>query len=469
MTTKVDILGDLSIHGSLIFLKDEASFPADASVGTMVLKGSNLYAYIQVGDFTTWYPFNSKTRSYIHTQALPSSSWTVNHNLGSSDVWYQAYLDTGAPIFAGRTIVDSNTFILNLSTEITGTVVVVAPDTVDVPTVKAQSLTVSDGTGVTTTIDSSGIRVNGTFVATTANIGTYVTNAVDTAIGNLADVASSGDYDDLINTPSLFSGAYADLSGKPTLFSGSYTDLSNKPSLFSGSYADLSNKPTTLSGYGITDAVNTSALGAVNGVATLDGSGKVPSSQLPSFVDDVVEYVSLAGFPETGETGKIYVSKDTNKTYRWTGSAYIEVSSGISSFNELSDKPTTLSGYGITDAATSDSPTFTGIMVNNASVRSEINNISSGMTIDCSLGNYFTKTLNGDATLAFSNVPSGVAYSCTLRVIHTSGTLSWPASIYWPNNQSLPSLSSGKTHLFVFVTDDGGTKWRAAALTNYNA
>jgi hypothetical protein len=60
----------------------------------------------------------------------------------------------------------------------------------------------------------------------------------------------------------------------------------------------------------------------------LDGAGKIPSDYLPSYVDDVVEYDDLAGFPGTGETGKIYVAKDTGYTYRWTGSVYVRIGSG---------------------------------------------------------------------------------------------------------------------------------------------
>lgn len=69
--------------------------------------------------------------------------------------------------------------------------------------------------------------------------------------------------------------------------------------------------------------------GAVNGVAELDESGKVPSSQLPSYVDDVLEFDSQSAFPGTGESGKIYVAKDTNKTYRWSGSSYVEISASL--------------------------------------------------------------------------------------------------------------------------------------------
>lgn len=57
--------------------------------------------------------------------------------------------------------------------------------------------------------------------------------------------------------------------------------------------------------------------------------GKIPTSQLPSYVDDVLEYANLAAFPSTGETGKIYVALDTNLTYRWSGTAYVEISKSL--------------------------------------------------------------------------------------------------------------------------------------------
>lgn len=66
--------------------------------------------------------------------------------------------------------------------------------------------------------------------------------------------------------------------------------------------------------------------GQPNGYAGLDGTGKVPAAQLPSFVDDALEYANLAAFPATGETGKIYIALDTNRTYRWSGSVYVEIS-----------------------------------------------------------------------------------------------------------------------------------------------
>jgi len=66
--------------------------------------------------------------------------------------------------------------------------------------------------------------------------------------------------------------------------------------------------------------------GQVSGYASLDASGKVPSLQLPAYVDDVLEFANLAAFPATGTVGIIYIALDTNRTYRWSGSTYTEIS-----------------------------------------------------------------------------------------------------------------------------------------------
>lgn len=63
--------------------------------------------------------------------------------------------------------------------------------------------------------------------------------------------------------------------------------------------------------------------------ANLSNNGKVPASQLPSYVDDVEEYENILSFPNQGEEGKIYVAKDTNLAYRWGGSTYVEISQSI--------------------------------------------------------------------------------------------------------------------------------------------
>jgi hypothetical protein len=88
--------------------------------------------------------------------------------------------------------------------------------------------------------------------------------------------------------------------------------------------------------------------------------------------------------------------------------------------------------------------------------------------VDCSEGNYFTRTINGAAEFTFTNVPSAKSYAFTLELTHTSGAVTWPASVKWPDDTA-PTLTTGKTHIFVFVTVNGGTRWRGASLVDYVA
>ena len=69
--------------------------------------------------------------------------------------------------------------------------------------------------------------------------------------------------------------------------------------------------------------------GAPNGLASLNESGIIPSAQLPSYVDDVIEVDTFSNLPGTGESGKIYIVRDTNLTYRWSGTDYVEISKSL--------------------------------------------------------------------------------------------------------------------------------------------
>lgn len=84
----------------------------------------------------------------------------------------------------------------------------------------------------------------------------------------------------------------------------------------------------TAVGTAVKARILSSEKGVANGVATLDGTGKIPSAQLPSYIDDVVEYANLAAFPGTGSSGILYIALDTNKQYRWAGSTYQQITSG---------------------------------------------------------------------------------------------------------------------------------------------
>jgi len=87
------------------------------------------------------------------------------------------------------------------------------------------------------------------------------------------------------------------------------------------------------------------------------------------------------------------------------------------------------------------------------------------LNVDCSLGNYFTKSISTNSTFTISNVPSEV-YSLTVQLTTSSGALpTWWANTYWPENAP-PNISNG-VHLFMFVTSNGGSTWRGSALINY--
>lgn len=111
--------------------------------------------------------------------------------------------------------------------------------------------------------------------------------------------------------------------------------IKNKPTSMPASdvsaWAKASSKPSyTKDEIGLSNVTNDaqvkrSEMGTASGVATLDSAGKVPSSQLPAYVDDVLEYDTRSVFPATGEGGKIYVDKSNNTSWRWSGSTYTQI------------------------------------------------------------------------------------------------------------------------------------------------
>jgi hypothetical protein len=155
------------------------------------------------------------------------------------------------------------------------------------------------------------------FAATVTNSLSLKANSAD-----LSAVATSGNYNDLLNKPTLFDGAYNSLTGKPTLFSGNYNDLSNKPTLFSGDYDDLSDKPTLFSGdYDDLTHKPTLFSGNYNDLSdkpTLFGGNYNDLTNKPTLFDG--QYSSLSGRPT------------------------LAVVAGTGNYNDLLNKPSLFSG-----------------------------------------------------------------------------------------------------------------------------
>ena len=239
------------------------------------------------------------------------------------------------------------------------------------------------------------------------------------------------------------------------------------------SITSVNSKVTTLQGYfssGIakkatgdkngnditTTYIKASTKGVANGVASLDSDGKVPSSQLPSYVDDVIEgyYVSgdtvskfwqekdVSASRITGESGKIYVDKDTGKTYRFSGSDFVEISASLA-LGETSSTAyagnkgktnatniATLQGYfssGIAKKATGDK-NGNDITTTYSTLANTIKSLSiSGKTITYTKGDSTTGTLTTQDTVytlpaATSSALGGVKIGSNISV--SSGTIS---------------------------------------------
>ena len=109
-------------------------------------------------------------------------------------------------------------------------------------------------------------------------------------------------------------------------------------------WSGIGGKPSTFPpqahSHFIADTVGLQA--ALNEKADLDAGGKVPASQLPSYVDDVLEFANLAALPATGETGKIYVTTNNGSVYRWSGTTYIEISAAPGSTDFVPEGTTNL-------------------------------------------------------------------------------------------------------------------------------
>lgn len=106
-------------------------------------------------------------------------------------------------------------------------------------------------------------------------------------------------------------------------------------------------------------AIPNSKFGTALGVATLDATGKIPSGQLPSYVDDVMEFATEFEFPNPGESGKLYIELSSNKIFRWTGTTYVNISGG-SEIADASLKLYTARSFSLTGGATSNIVNFDG-------------------------------------------------------------------------------------------------------------
>jgi hypothetical protein len=294
---------------------------------------------------------------------------------------------------------------------------------------------------------------------------TGLTTALSVAQGGTGVTTSTGTGNVVLSTsPSLVTP----ILGTPT--SGTLTNCTGY------TFTNIASKPTTLSGYGITDAILSSTIGAASGIAPLGSDSKIASTYLPSYVDDVLEYANLAGFPGTGETAKIYVALDTNKIYRWSGSAYIEISPTVGNSDTATKLATARS------ISTTGDATWTVSFDGSANATAAITLASVVTAATGTKVTYNAKGLiTGSTTLTVSDITdiatnyqakhanltavAGLSTATTGLIKFTNGVASFDSNTYVISGGALGTPTSGTLTNCTFPTLNQNTTGTAAGLS----
>lgn len=261
--------------------------------------------------------------------------------------------------------------------------------------------------------------------------------------------------------------------------------------------------------------------GSANGYCPLDSGSKVSATYLPSYVDDVLESANYAAFPGTGETGKIYVTLDTNLTYRWSGTAYVQIDATIGlgetsatayrgdrgktayDHSSATGNPHGASTADIADSVnkryctdaqktviSNTSGTNTGDQTNisgssasctgnaatatSAAYAATAGTVTGAITglketaasvaasaLDLATANVFYKTISGVTTFTLSNVAATGTVSEFILELTNGGAfaVTWWSGIKWVAGTA-PTLTAAGLDTIFFYTRDGGTTWR---------
>lgn len=257
-------------------------------------------------------------------------------------------------------------------------------------------------------------------------------------------------------------------------------------------FANIASKPTTLAGYGISDGVSATGNNTFTGVnifqnttgqtfrtgATQDaillrgrpgGTGSYSVELVPAAlsasrvltIPNVSGALVTTGDSATVTNNMLAGSISDSKLASITTAG--KVSGSAITYGNISTSGS-IATSGALAVGQSSATTNTDFDLNGTYAQTIVAVLS--FDINCSTGNYFTKTVNSSVTFTVSNVPSNRAYAFTIEIEHTSGSITWFSGVEWPSGAA-PTLTTGKTHLFTFVTDNGGTRWRASAQINY--
>ena len=327
----------------------------------------------------------------------------------------------------------------------------------------------TSNTGTVTSVSGTG-TVSGLTLT-----GTVTTTGSLTLGGTLAVTASNF----ASQTANTFLAAPNGAAGVPTFRAVVAADI---PTLNQNTTGTAANVTGTV-------AIANGGTGATTAAAALTSLGAYPASNPNGYTSNVGTVTSVGG---TGTVNGITLTGTVTSSGSLTLGGTL---SGVSLTTQVSGTlpvanggtgATTLTGYvkgsgttaltasasipvaDVTGAAPLASPTFTGTVTTATadllgSVRSNITAVAAS-AIDCSAGNFFTKTAAGALTWTATNIPASRAFSFLLELTNGgTGTQTWFSGIKWPGGTA-PTLTTAGVDVLGFITDDGGTTWRGVML-----
>jgi hypothetical protein len=217
-----------------------------------------------------------------------------------------------------------------------------------------------------------------------------------------------------------------------------------------------SGSATFTTGSGVTAAV---AAGDTSLIAC-DATNVRTIGASTAYVAQAIAEASLSGIPGLSSEMTAFLTYPTSANLRAAVSD--ETGSGAAVFATSPTLTTPTINTPTISSPTISAPAFSGLADFSGPTRQNVTTVAAS-TINCTSGNYFTKTASGALTWAFSNVPSGAFVAILELTNGGTGTQTWPASVKWPGGTA-PTLTASGVDVLAFLTDDGGTTWRASQL-----
>ena len=330
----------LDVQDSLSEYPALANFPATGVANRLYLDRSNNRLYRWSVDQYVWVSADANTAVTSQTAAR----WTTARTLTLS-----GKVDGSASIDGSANVT------LNV-TGLNGTKADVGLGNVDNTSDLNKPISTATQTALNLKADLASPTFTGTPSTPTAPVATNTTQIASTAFVGLkvADYApsktgsgASGTWDigitgNAVTATRLATARTIDLTGIVTATGVNFDGSSNISLNTAVADGALSIAKTAGLQTALDARLSSALLGVANGVAQLDASGRVPAGQLPSYVDDVLEFANFGSLPAVGETGKIYITTDNNRSFRWSGSIYSEITASPGTTDAVPEGSTNL-------------------------------------------------------------------------------------------------------------------------------